>query len=41
VALFSGASFEEMIAGLTWPCTLPPGWSMEWDASPANNNSAE
>ena len=28
---FSGTDFEDMIAVLTWPCTLPPGWSVEWD----------
>ena len=24
-----------MIASLTWPCTLPPGWSVEWDGPSA------
>ena len=33
MALFSGEAFEEMLAGLTWPCTLPPGWSVEWNGS--------
>ena len=33
VALFSGENFEDMIAGLTYPCTLPPGWSVEWEGS--------
>ena len=33
MALFSGTSFEDMIAGLTWPCTMPPGWSVEWNGS--------
>ena len=23
MALFSGTNFEDMIASLTWPCTLP------------------
>ena len=32
---FSGIDFEDMIAGLTWPCTLPPGWSVEWDGPSA------
>jgi len=40
VALFSGESFEDMIASLNWPCTLPSGWSEEWDASPANDDRA-
>ena len=39
MALFSSVFFEDMVAGLTWPCTLPPGWSVEWDASPANDDS--
>ena len=33
MALFSGDDFEVLIVGLTWPCTLPPGWSVEWDPS--------
>jgi hypothetical protein len=40
VALFSGETFEDMVASLTWPCTLP-GWSVEWDASPTNDDNAE
>ena len=32
MALFSGTNFEDLIASLTWLCTLPPGWSVEWDA---------
>jgi len=35
VALFLGDDFEDMIAGLTWPCTLPLGWSVEWNGSSA------
>ena len=31
--LFSGDTFEDQIASLTWPCTLPPGWSVEWDTT--------
>jgi hypothetical protein len=41
VAIFSGVSFEDMVAGLAWPSTLPAGWSVDWDPSPANNGSAE
>jgi hypothetical protein len=26
--------FEEMLPDLTWPRTLPPGWSVKWDPSP-------
>ena len=35
MALLLGEAFEEMLAGLTWPCTLPPGWSVEWDGPSA------
>ena len=31
VTLFSGTNFKDMIASLTWLCTLPPGWSVQWD----------
>ena len=31
MALLLGTDFEDMIASLTWPCTLHPGWSVEWD----------
>jgi hypothetical protein len=41
VAIFSGVSFEDMIAGLAWPSTLPIGWTVEWDLSLASNDSAE
>ena len=37
----SGDTFEDQIASLTWPCTLPPGWSVEWDTTPANDDNAE
>jgi hypothetical protein len=41
VAMFSGVSFEDMIAGLAWPSTLLTGWTVEWEPFPANNDSAE
>jgi len=31
--LFSGDTFEDQVASLTWLCTLPPGWSVEWDTT--------
>ena len=37
----SGNTFEDMIASLTWPCTLPPGWSVEWDTTPADGDNNE
>ena len=36
VALFLGTNFEDLIASLTWLCTLPPGWSVEWDGPSAD-----
>ena len=39
--LFSGDTFEDQIASLTWPCTLPPGWSVEWDTILAIDDNAE
>ena len=39
--LFSGDTFEDQIASLTWPCTLPPDWSVEWDPTPADDDNAE
>jgi len=36
-----GETFEDMIASLTWPCTLPPGWSVEWETSLANDDKNE
>ena len=35
MALFSGTNFEDLFASLTWPCTLPPGWFVEWDGPSA------
>ena len=37
----SGDTFEDMIANLAWPCTLPPGWSVEWDTTPADGDNNE
>ena len=38
VVLFLGTNFEDMIASLTWLCTLPPGWSVEWDGPSAGTD---
>ena len=40
MALFSGENFEDMIAGLTYPCTLPPGWSIVWEGSSAGADAS-
>jgi hypothetical protein len=31
---FAG-TLHDMVDGVTWPTTLPPGWTVEWDATPA------
>ena len=37
----AGEMFLDQIAGLTWPCKLPPGWTVDWDPSPADDEGAE
>jgi len=41
VTLFSSDTSEDMVASLTWPYSLPPGWPVEWDVTPANDDNAE
>ena len=40
VTLFSGIACEDIFAGLIWPCTLPPGWSVVWDGSSAGADAS-
>jgi hypothetical protein len=30
-----------MVDGVTWPSTLPPGWTVEWDAAQAGKEQEE
>jgi hypothetical protein len=30
-----------MVDGVTWPTTLPPGWTVEWDAAPIGAEQEE
>jgi hypothetical protein len=30
-----------MVDGVTWPTTLRPGWTIEWDAAPAGEEKEE
>jgi hypothetical protein len=30
-----------MVAGVTWPTTLPPGWTVEWDTTSAGEEHEE
>jgi hypothetical protein len=32
---------QDMVDGVTWPTTLPPGWTVKWDAAPAEENQEE
>lgn len=41
VALFSGNEIDEMIASVTWPYQLPPGWTVEWDPSSVGEDCGE
>ena len=37
---FTG-SLEDMVAGVTWPSILPPGWTLEWDPASAEEEHEE
>jgi hypothetical protein len=30
-----------MVDGVTWPSTLPPGWTIEWDAASVEEDQEE
>jgi hypothetical protein len=30
-----------MVDGVTWPTTLPSGWTVEWDVAPAGEEHEE
>jgi hypothetical protein len=38
--IFAG-TLQDMVDGVTWPTTLPPGWTVEWDAAPAGEEQEE
>jgi hypothetical protein len=35
------ARLQDVVDGVTWPSTLPPGWTVEWDAAPAAEDQEE
>jgi hypothetical protein len=37
---FTG-SLEDMVAGVTWLSILPPGWTVEWDPTSAEDEHEE
>jgi hypothetical protein len=37
---FTG-SLEDMVAGVTWSSTLPPGWTVEWDPTSVEGEDEE
>jgi hypothetical protein len=34
-------SLEDMVAGVTWPSILPPGWTVGWDPASAEEEHEE
>jgi hypothetical protein len=32
---------QDMVDGVTWPSTLPPGWTVEWDAASAGEDQED
>jgi hypothetical protein len=38
---FFTGSLEDMVAGVTWPSILPPGWTVEWDLASAEEEHEE
>jgi hypothetical protein len=38
--IFAG-TIQEMVDSVTWPTTLPPGWTVEWDVAPAGEEHEE
>jgi hypothetical protein len=37
----SGMTFENTTDNLVWPTSVPCGWSVEWDLSPAGSDPPE
>jgi hypothetical protein len=37
---FTG-SLKDMVAGVIWPSILPPGWTVEWDPTSAEEEHEE
>jgi hypothetical protein len=35
------ATRQDMVAGVTWPSILPPGWTVEWDPASAEEEHEE
>jgi hypothetical protein len=38
--IFAG-TLQDIVDGVTWPTTLPLGWTVEWDAAPAGEEHEE
>jgi hypothetical protein len=41
VTFYSGNPPEDSTLPVPWPYTLPDGWSVEWNPSPANTDPTE
>jgi hypothetical protein len=39
--IFTGTLDEGMVARLTWPSTLPPGWTVEWNPASEGDDQEE
>jgi hypothetical protein len=37
---FAG-TLQDMVDGVTWPTTLPPGWTVEWDVASTTEEQEE
>ena len=35
------STIQDMVDGVTWPTTLPPGWTVEWDVALAGEEHEE
>jgi hypothetical protein len=40
VAYFLG-TLQDMVDGVTWPSTLPPDWTVEWEAPSTGEDQEE
>jgi hypothetical protein len=38
--MFAG-TLQDMVDGVTWPTTLPPGWTVKWDAGSVGEEQEE
>jgi hypothetical protein len=39
--IFFSGTLQDMVDGVTWSSTLPPGWTVEWEAASTGENQEE